>query len=225
MAVENALALLTRAPAAGGKSRLFAELGIPPDRQLLEALLLDTIDNARIDGAHIVLAVTPAAECEPVRAWLESVSGRAGPGAGLTVMAQPEWTLGDRMRDLLAMLLRQGARRVVLIGSDLPTITPARVRDAFAALERDPQCVVIGPARDGGYYLLAASHVPPLFDGIEWGSSRVLEQTLMAAARSGLRVHLVDALSDVDTPADLLAAAGSPGATRTSAWVRGHLRG
>src|SRR6185503_15120536 len=121
----------------------------------------------------------------------------------LDVTAQREGTLGERMRDLLTTLLGQGACRVALIGSDLPTITASQVHEAFTALDRDPRGVVIGPARDGGYYLLAASHVPPLFDGIEWGSPEVLGQTLGAAAAAGLRVHLIDPLSDVDTRADL----------------------
>jgi glycosyltransferase A (GT-A) superfamily protein (DUF2064 family) len=62
---------------------------------------------------------------------------------------------------------------------------------------------VLGPATDGGYYLLAATRVPDVFDGIDWGSSRVLEQTLAAADRAGMRVHLLEPLTDVDTPGDL----------------------
>lgn len=227
VAGENVLALLTRAPGSGGKTRLFAALGVSPDTALLTALLLDTLDNARAAGVSVVVAVTPPSACDAVRAWLSPGSGRAGaslaPGGNLVVVAQPEGTIGDRMRDLFGTLLEQGAMRVALIGSDLPSITPALVRSAFAAIERDPAAVALGPASDGGYYLIAASRVPPLFDGIDWGSARVLEQTIAAAALAGVRVHLLEPLADVDTPADLRAAALAPGAVRTRLWVRAHL--
>jgi glycosyltransferase A (GT-A) superfamily protein (DUF2064 family) len=80
---------------------------------------------------------------------------------------------------------------------------------------------VLGPAGDGGYYLVAAASVPPLFDGIEWGGASVLAQTQALARRAGLRVHLLDPLADVDTVADLRAVDAA--STRTGAWAARHV--
>ena len=73
---------------------------------------------------------------------------------------------------------------------------------------------MLGPAHDGGYYLIAATTTPNVFDGIEWGSPHVLEQTRTVAERHGLRVQLLDPLRDVDTPDDLR----DVRASRTHAW-------
>jgi len=125
------------------------------------------------------------------------------------------------MRRTFVSLLDKGSRAVVLIGSDLPSMTPAIVATAFELLDRDPDALVLGPAADGGYYLIGATRVPPVFDGIEWGSDAVLARTTAAAAIAGLRVSLLDALTDVDTPDDLQQVARERPASRTAAWVRG----
>jgi glycosyltransferase A (GT-A) superfamily protein (DUF2064 family) len=89
------------------------------------------------------------------------------------------------------------------VGSDLPDITPSLIHEAIAVLKSDPKTLVLGPAQDGGYYLIAATSVPDVFEGVEWGSARLLEQTRAAAAANGLRGQLLDPLYDVDTPEDL----------------------
>jgi len=188
------VAVLTRAPSSGGKTRLFAALGCPVDPALLSALLLDTLDGATVPETKRVVAVDPPDACGDVRARVPADVG---------VRPQARGSLGDRMRALMTELVEEGATGVVLLGSDLPDITPAVVARALAWLDDDPASLVLGPATDGGYYLLAATRVPDVFDGIDWGSSRVLEQTLAAADRAGMRVHLLEPLTDVDTPGDL----------------------
>lgn len=188
------VAVLTRAPSSGGKTRLFAALGRPVDPALLSALLLDTLDGATVPETKRVVAVDPPDACGDVRAFVPTDVG---------VRPQVRGSLGDRMRALITELVEEGAAGVVLLGSDLPDITPAVVARALAWLDEDPASLVLGPATDGGYYLLAATRVPDVFDGIDWGSSRVLEQTLAAADRAGMRVHLLEPLTDVDTPGDL----------------------
>ncbi|MEQ1908850.1 MAG: TIGR04282 family arsenosugar biosynthesis glycosyltransferase [Vicinamibacterales bacterium] len=208
MAGSDVVAILTRAPSSGGKARLFSALGISPDPGLLTALLLDTLDNASIGGAATVLAVTPASACRELRVI----------APGVEVIAQPEGTLGDRMEGTMATLIARGAARVALVGSDLPSITPAHVRAAFSALDADPDAVVLGPAVDGGYYLVASAVVPAIFSACEWGTPHVLEQTLSAATAAGVAVHLLEPLEDVDTLDDLRLAASRPGAVRTREW-------
>jgi len=202
----SVLAVLTRAPSGGGKSRLFEALGLAPDPALLSALLLDTIDGARLPGMSCVAVVDPKDACDEVRAIVP---------ADVRVVPQSTGSLGDRMREAMADLFANGAAIVVLIGSDLPDITPVVIAAAVSHLTRDPESVVLGPAADGGYYLIAATRAPDVFDTIEWGSPRVLEQTRAAAARVGLRVHLVDVLRDCDASEDLWSATGR----RTRMWV------
>jgi uncharacterized protein len=207
VADADVVAVLTRAPSSGGKSRLFAALGRPADPALLRAMLLDTIAGVAAAGARVIVAVTPPDATDEVF-------------DGLEVVRQPDGDLGCRMAATLGQLFEGGARRVALVGSDLPTITGAPVREAFRLLAADPAAVVLGPALDGGYYLVAAAHVPPIFDGIAWGTGRVLQQTRDAATRAGLRIHTVAPLGDVDTVEDLRRLAG--GGSRTAAWVRAN---
>ena len=203
------VAILTRAPSSGGKTRLFTSLGLPGDPALLIALLLDTVDGAAAPGVDRVIAVTPAEACDEVRRLT----------AGVDVMPQPDGDLGDRMRGVMAALFEQGAPAVALIGSDLPHLTPATIAEAFACMGGDAGTLVLGPADDGGYYLIAARRVPGVFAGIEWGSAAALAQTEAAAARDGLTVRRLAPMSDVDSAADLRRACATGRARRTSAWM------
>jgi rSAM/selenodomain-associated transferase 1 len=189
---------------------LFAALDRPPDPALLSALLLDTLDGVSRAGTTRVVLVEPADACAEVRALLPDA---------VRVMAQADGTLGDRMRTAMQRLFDEGASIVVLVGSDLPDIAPQTIDDAISHLRSDPAALVLGPAHDGGYYLIAATRVPEVFDGIEWSSSQVLEQTRAAAAKHGVRVHLLGALRDVDTPDDLQQVR----ARRTRSWCEGAL--
>ena len=220
------LAILTRAPSSGGKSRLFQALGMPPDAELLRSLLLDTLDGTRLPGLRRVIAVTPGSACDEVRQIADSpdvltnltclpVRG----DASLAVMAQVEGDLGARMHAVMAELFAGGATSVALIGSDLPHIVPNMIADAFETLGRDRDALVVGPAGDGGYYLIGACRVPDVFTGMQWGSDAVFARTINAASDNGFHVHQLPVLSDVDTVADLRAAVRSGRAVRTAAWV------
>ena len=209
----HVLALLTRAPSAGGKSRLFHSLGIPPDPTLLRALLLDTLDGSTVPHVRRVIAVTPASACAEVRELVGDTQ----------VIPQPEGDLGERMRGTMATLFAGGASAVALIGSDLPHVSGAPIEAAFDVLSRDDGALVLGPAEDGGYYLVAARRVPGIFSGIDWGSARVLTQTETAAELDGFRVRRVDVLRDVDTEDDIRLAVLGGRAPRTTAWLRRHV--
>jgi rSAM/selenodomain-associated transferase 1 len=221
------LAILTRAPSSGGKSRLFQALGMQPDVELLRCLLLDTLDGATLPALRRVLVVTPGSACDEVR---EIVSEASRPSASsptsqevsLDVMPQIEGDLGARMQAVMATLFREGATAVALIGSDLPHIVPRTIAETFHVLARDRDALVLGPAADGGYYLIASRRLPDVFAGIEWGSDRVFARTREAATIAGFHVHQLPVLSDVDTLDDLRAAAASGRALRTAAWARMH---
>ena len=116
---------------------------------------------------------------------------------------QTSGDLGRRMATAFAEAFRSGALRVAVIGTDCPAITPELLAEAFQRLETAD--LVLGPATDGGYYLIALRRpVPELFVDIPWGSPRVLEQTLQRAQRLSLSVALLKTLSDVDRPEDVV---------------------
>jgi rSAM/selenodomain-associated transferase 1 len=122
------------------------------------------------------------------------------------VLPQGEGSLGVRMQRQMEWGLRRGAPWVVLIGSDLPLLSAADLLDAFAALERAP--LVLGPAEDGGYWLVGLRRrCGGLFAGdaepIRWGGATVLAQTLATARRAGLAPALLPRRADLDRPADL----------------------
>ena len=124
-------------------------------------------------------------------------------GRDFQYVIQGEGALGVRMRQAFQKGFRQGWKRVVLIGSDLPDLTPAIIRESFERLTNHD--LVLGPARDGGYYLigLKADH-PELFDKpMIWGTEAVLKNTLMTADGLGLKTALLTRLRDVDQPEDL----------------------
>jgi rSAM/selenodomain-associated transferase 1 len=209
------VAILTRAPSSGGKTRLFASLGRPPDPALLSALLLDTVEGAAAPGVRRVIAVTPPEACGEVRRLVPDVD----------VVPQPEGDLGDRMRGVMAALFDAGAPAAALIGSDIPHVTPGVIAQALAIAAGTADTLVLGPADDGGYYLIAAGRLPDVFSGIEWGSARVREQTEAAGLRDGLAVRRLVPMSDVDSADDLRRVCAGGRATRTAAWMSAQAPG
>jgi rSAM/selenodomain-associated transferase 1 len=120
------------------------------------------------------------------------------------VLPQRGRGIGLIMQNALSAMFAEGAEKAVVAGVDIPGLDSEIIRAAFAAL--DSSDLVIGPAMDGGYYLIGmkSSH-PELFQDIRWSTSGVLEETLAAAGRSGLSCRLTGRLYDVDTIEDLLA--------------------
>jgi len=116
------------------------------------------------------------------------------------LVAQTGRDLGARLAACVESSLAAG-ERVCIIGTDLPHLPTDIVARAYQALEdRD---VVLGPAADGGYYLIALRRSAPLFEGIAWSTDRVLAQTLDRARETGLSVAMLEQRSDVDTIDDL----------------------
>ena len=110
--------------------------------------------------------------------------------------------LGERLSRCFQNAFAEGAERLVVLGSDSPTLPLALPDRAFAALATT--AVVLGPAQDGGYYLVGASRlVPEMFRGIAWGGPQVLAQSLSALAHAGLTPELLPTWYDVDTMADV----------------------
>jgi uncharacterized protein len=190
---RDALAVIAKEPAAGlAKTRLVPALGEAGAARAAAAMLADTLAAVRSAGAEPWLCFTPPEARERLR--------RLAPGFGL--LPQGRGDLGDRLAACLAGLLAAGADRVTIVGADTPHVPAASYRRAFALL--DQADVVLGPALDGGYYLVAAKAArPELFVGVPMGTEVVLAETLARAARGGLAVALLPPLRDLDRAEDL----------------------
>jgi len=109
--------------------------------------------------------------------------------------------LGERMANAFARSFESGMEKVVLIGTDCPSLQSQHLNQAFEALIHSD--LVLGPATDGGYYLIGMKRKADyLFEGISWSSAEVLSQTLAVASANGLDFTLLDELSDIDTQED-----------------------
>jgi rSAM/selenodomain-associated transferase 2/rSAM/selenodomain-associated transferase 1 len=128
-----------------------------------------------------------------VRRWLQR--------PGLRIEPQIDGDLGRRMHHAIASALKQGCRQVVLMGTDVPSVSADQLRAAFDSLQYND--MVLGPSRDGGYWLIGLRRPLDLFTDIAWGTDRVLEQTLAAGRRLKLRTAQLTPLQDIDNTNDL----------------------
>ena len=126
------------------------------------------------------------------------------PGVGR--IPQHGANLGDRLAAVFAEAWKLRYQPCVVIGSDMPHISPAFLQQAFEALKPGPFAadVVLGPASDGGYYLIGMNWPQAaMFQEIAWSTDQTLRQTLERALQLNLRVRLLPIAFDVDEPADL----------------------
>ncbi|WP_245327846.1 TIGR04282 family arsenosugar biosynthesis glycosyltransferase [Hymenobacter fodinae] len=157
-----------------------------------------------------LLAHTQAVTTDlPARKWLwlaeaGPTADQSDPWVGYQRRPQPPGDLGHRMQSAFSHAFAEGATAAVIIGTDCPGLTHEHLRDAYEALRTHE--VVLGPATDGGYYLLGMKKVwPELFANKRWSTDSVRADTLADARRLGLQVHLLPELRDVDTADDLRA--------------------
>jgi rSAM/selenodomain-associated transferase 1 len=212
------LGLFAKQPRPGSvKTRLG-----PPEwgARVARAFLLDAIARLSAVAAHRVIAFTPANAGDEFAALA---------GGRFALTAQQDGDLGQRMSAFIAAHLESGADAVVLIGADSPTLPVEYVERAFEELQRAD--VVLGPALDGGYYLVCCGRrLPPIFDGIAWGTGRVLADTVARLSDPSWRLTLLPPWYDVDAPDDwqllrghvaaLRRAGADPGVPHTEALLR-----
>jgi rSAM/selenodomain-associated transferase 1 len=201
----NVLGVFAKEPRPGHvKSRLAAQSNWGWAAEVATAFLRDTLDRLAQVAAHRILAFSPP-QAEAYFAGL--TRGR------FALRPQCEGDLGRRMQTFFAEELALGAERVVLVGTDSPTLPLDFIDQALRALAAAD--VVLGPATDGGYYLIGvARRVPPLFDGIAWGGSRVLLDTIRRAGEACLKLAVLPPWYDVDTRDDWWALCGHLAALR-----------
>lgn len=175
------------------KTRLAATIGAEEAAQLYRASLLTLLDRLGDFGARRTLYVTPF-ERQPE---FESIAK-----GQWIVLPQTGDDLGQRMKIYFSEAFQEAANRVVLIGSDSPTLPREFIESAFEMLSDHD--VVLGPSEDGGYYLVGASRqVPPIFDGVAWSSPHVWEQTVAMLETHSIPWQQLESWYDVDDVASL----------------------
>lgn len=192
---EARLIVMSKAPLPGQvKTRLVPLLGPAGAAELYCTLLEATLDKVcAADMCTVELCCAPDA-----RLPYFTDCARRYP---LVLTDQTPGDLGQRMSQAMAVALQQ-APYAVLIGADCPALTPEDIECALQQLA-DGIDVILGPAADGGYYLVGLRrHYARLFQSIDWGSAQVLDKTLQQVKTLGLSHSLLPVHPDLDTPAD-----------------------
>ena len=216
---STVLLLFLRCPEPGRvKTRLAARIGADTAAELYRNFILDILATLKKCALPIRICFSPVEKEAALQAWL-------GPGYALRPQRGTE--LGMRMRLAFEEAFDEGFARGILLGSDVPDLPLSVLNEAVAALQRAD--AVIGPAQDGGYYLIGFrkdGFLPQVFDGLPWGTTIVLQETTARLEAHGCRIHLVSEWRDVDTAEDLAAlskrAQGADfSASNTLAYMRG----
>ncbi len=193
------LIIFAKEPVPGQvKTRLSPPLSAETAARLYQGFLCDTLEEMeRLAALRLALAYSPAGS----QTYFQNL---APPGVNL--FPQEGADLGERMARAFDRGFGAGFEVVLLRGSDTPDLPGSVVLEAAAVLESGQAQVALGPALDGGYYLvgLTAPH-PELFREVAWSGPEVLGDTLARARRLGLKVHLLPQWPDIDNFEDLAA--------------------
>lgn len=177
------------------KTRLATKIGAQAAARFHELAVRTLLQRMQNAGDDRWLCVSPA----------ESIPRFAALAAGWEVRPQAEGNLGRRMEAFFREGFAAGAERVVLIGSDSPALPLEWIGRAFQELEHQP--VVLGPAEDGGYYLIGAraGEPPPIFEDIPWSTAQVWRATTQRLEAAKIGWSVLPKAADVDTWEDLVA--------------------
>lgn len=202
-ALGTALVIFAKAPIPGQvKTRLCPPLTPDEAATLHGSFVLDTLERTKTAVAKLKLPIDRYLACAPsaTHAFFKIMEERQG----VKLIDQVGDDLGARMNQAFRTLFAEGYRQVVLIGTDVPTLPLDHIRQALTLLEDHD--LVLGPAVDGGYYLIGLKRlIPELFADIPWSTDQVLRRTQEKAVTIGLKASLIQPWRDVDTPTDLQA--------------------
>jgi uncharacterized protein len=199
---KERLIIFTRYPETGStKTRMIPILGPKGaanlHREMTEHVLSQVAGPSASHNMAVEIRYDGGNE-DLMRRWL---------GSEFEYVLQKGDDLGERMKRAFKDAFESDAASAVIVGTDIPDLTAKVIKNAFAALKQNK--MVLGPAKDGGYYLIGLSKTAfsavagSLFAGIKWGEKDVLTKTVNAAIRLGIRYSLVKELGDVDRPEDL----------------------
>jgi rSAM/selenodomain-associated transferase 1 len=196
--------VMAKAPRPGhAKTRLHPLLGLDGSARLQAALIRRTALLTTGQGLRTYLAFDPP----DARAELAALVPDS-----VRLLPQPGGNLGQRLTAAVSQVTTERPGPLLVIGTDAPTLTGELLTSAFTALHRGAD-VVLGPALDGGYYLIGLHRPQPALFGIDpglWGGEQVLAATLDAATSDELSVRLLPPLRDLDTPEDATALLADP---------------
>ena len=193
---KRALIVFVKSPVPGDvKTRLIPHLSAEESAGLYRCFVVDILGALSPNGdTRLLVAYQPNSKM-PDLSWL---GFRSAP----EFFRQEGKSLGERLIHAFGVAFGRGCREVVIIGSDSPTLPASFIEQGFAAL-RDAD-VVLGPATDGGYYLIGLSRpCMKLFEDVAWSTDQVFERTARSAQAQGYRLRVLPTHYDVDTVEDL----------------------
>jgi rSAM/selenodomain-associated transferase 1 len=201
---QTAIIVMVKYPRPGWvKTRLGCQIGMKNAAALYGEFVRIMLETCQATGFDTVISCHPDQPVSGYREWL---------GTGYQYMVQKGPDLGFRMRNAFEQSFALGYDRVILTGSDLPHLRGPVIEEAA---QKTGMCdVVIGPALDGGYYLVAMKKdqfYPGMFDDIPWSTADVLDITLEKLAADRRKSCLLKPLRDIDTLADLQAVSAETG--------------
>ena len=195
--VKPAILLFVKYPTPGRvKTRLAVALGAERAAEIYRLLVARVIACLPVED-DLIVCFDPLERRDEVVEWLAPLTA----GRGVTFSPQAPGDLGARLDHAFAQAFAEGRKRVLAVGGDCLEMTPQTFEEVRTAL--DTHDCAIGPALDGGYYLLALKQpCPALYRDVAWSTDAVFAQTLERARAAGLSVHLLPTLRDVDTIED-----------------------
>jgi rSAM/selenodomain-associated transferase 1 len=177
------------------KSRLAAEIGEEQTLILYRGFVMQMLSTIKGGDFPFYIYFYPENALKGLREWL---------GPDYQYLPQKGEDLGQRMKHGFLQAFEMGFKEVLLIGSDIPDLPLEFIEEAFSSLE--DKDVVIGPAYDGGYYLIGfkdKTFSPQVLEGMSWGSEAVFDETMRVLKQLRQRVHILPYRKDIDTIEDL----------------------
>ncbi len=198
MSEQRCVVLFVKFPEKGKvKSRLAQDLEGDFVLLLYRSMVLDAIDMLKKSHFPFCICFDPPGSGEHVQQWL---------GPEYAYMPQTGVDIGERMERAFVRLFSEGMQEVLLIGSDIPALTVDVIGEAFHSLAKFD--AVVGPANDGGYYLVGFTKnafLPFIFHDVKWSTGRVFEETIERLRGAKRSIHILPACIDADTKEDLKA--------------------
>jgi rSAM/selenodomain-associated transferase 1 len=192
---RDCLIIFVKYPQAGKvKTRLAKSIGEENAARLYRALVETLLKRTNSDKFQRIIFYSPRGKGKEMRRWL---------GEDFAFVPQKGKGLGERLSGAFKFAFRNGAKRVIAIGSDSPTLDKKFIAEAFGEL-KDAQCV-IGPALDGGYYLIGlSSWIDGIFKGIQWSTESVLNRTISKLKQLNIKHILLGKSFDIDSYQDII---------------------
>lgn len=213
---QSCIALLIKQPVPGKvKTRLISTLGSKGASECYKTMVTDTITKVKQTQLPVFIFVYPPEAVSQLHHWL---------GKDIIYAEQQGVDLGERMKSAFIHCFSQGYSKVLLMGSDLPDLPVNMILEGVTIL--DNQDAVIGPAEDGGYYLIGFNTLgftPAIFYDIPWGTKKVYNLTINQLQQDQKSVGILPCWHDIDTPQDLEYILKSQQTLQSKQWLENYL--